>query len=102
MNYFENKQLCFKLAELLIEHGANIDAIVNEEKGYSLLMLFCAVKEKLNPRDLRVNLDVIRFLIQRGASKDILSNKKKGLKEICKRHSAKEEVLKLIKETKPT
>lgn len=51
-NHFENKQLCFKLAELILENGGNIDTIVNEKKGYSLLMLFCSIKEKLSGRDL--------------------------------------------------
>lgn len=55
----------------MIDHGANIDAIVNQEKGYTLLMLFCSVKEKLNNRDLKVNLDVIKFLVSHGACKDL-------------------------------
>ena len=70
-NYFENKCLCFKLAELLIENGADIDAIVYRDKQYTLLMMFCSVKEsvkclltsKLGPKDLQINLDVIRFLL---------------------------------------
>ncbi len=33
------------MAELLIDNGADIDAVVNEKKGYTLLMLFCAAKE---------------------------------------------------------
>ncbi|CAD8134454.1 unnamed protein product [Paramecium pentaurelia] len=101
-NYFENKQLCFKLAELLIDNGANIDAVVNAEKGYTLLMLFCAVKDKLNPRDLRVNLDVIRFLLSRGASKDKLSTKGKTALQLSKHHCAKDEVQKMLKDIKPT
>ncbi|KAM3132538.1 hypothetical protein pb186bvf_015351 [Paramecium bursaria] len=99
-NYFENKQLCFKLGELLIDHGANIDAIVNQEKGYTLLMLFCSVKEKLNNRDLKVNLDVIKFLVSHGAQKDLQSKKGKTVFELSKQHAAKEIVQKILQETK--
>lgn len=58
------------MAELLIENGADIDTVVNLQKGYSLLMLFCAAKGNLNPRDTQINLDVIKFLIMSGADKD--------------------------------
>jgi len=46
-NYFENKYLCFKLAEMLIQKGADIDAIVCQKKNYTLLLMFCAVKEEV-------------------------------------------------------
>lgn len=78
------------MGELLIDNGADIDAIVNHDKGYTLLMLFCSVKEKLNTRDLRVNLDVIKFLLQNGASKDKVCKKNKTVADLCKHHVAKD------------
>lgn len=45
-NYFENKRLCFKLVNLLLEKGVNIDDVINSNKGYTMLMTFCAVKKK--------------------------------------------------------
>jgi hypothetical protein len=62
-NYFENKFLCFKMAELLITNGADIDSIANAKKEYTLLMLFCAGKQRITDRELQVNLDVIKFLL---------------------------------------
>lgn len=75
-NYFENKYLCLKLAEFLLDKGANIDDIVNIEKGYTTLMVFCAVKSNLTPRELDLNKSCIRFLIENGA--DISKISKKG------------------------
>lgn len=75
---------------------------MKSDKGYTLLMLFCSVKEKLNARDLRVNLDVIRFLLQRGASKEITCKKGKTALNLSKRHFAKEEVIKLLENVRPT
>jgi hypothetical protein len=40
------------MAELLIDNGAEVDAIVNDKKGFTLLMLFCASKEKQTEREL--------------------------------------------------
>ena len=43
-NHFENTRICMKMAEILLENGADIDKPVNITKGYSILMVFCSVK----------------------------------------------------------
>jgi len=58
-----------KMAELLFENGADIDMVINEKKGYTILMIFCTVKYKLSKRELDINLSMIKFLIEHGASK---------------------------------
>jgi ribosomal protein S6 len=86
------------MAELLIENGAEVDAIVNEKKGYTLLMLFCAQKEKLSERELQVNLDVIRFLVQSNASKEKKSEKGKTALDLARKHQGKLKIEKIFKE----
>jgi hypothetical protein len=36
-NNFENKCIGFKIADLLLKYGANVDWIVDKKKGYSFL-----------------------------------------------------------------
>ena len=43
-NLFENKKICFKMAELLLDYGADINWIIDKNKGHTLLMKFCGVK----------------------------------------------------------
>jgi hypothetical protein len=47
INHFENKRICLKMAELLLENNADVNTILDIEKGHTLLMIFCAVKYKL-------------------------------------------------------
>lgn len=68
-----------KLAEFLFENGVNVDFIINKKKGYTLLMIFCSVKFKLSNREKEVNFSMIKFLIEHGASKKILSKKGKSI-----------------------
>ena len=64
-----------KLADLLLDNSANIDEIVNNKKGYTMLMVFCSVKLKLNLREMEVNKSCIRYMIENGANINKLSQK---------------------------
>lgn len=46
-NVFENRKICLKMAELLLQFGADINWIVDKVKGYTLLQQLCAVKMEL-------------------------------------------------------
>ncbi len=39
------------MADMLLEYGADIDAIVQEEKGYTILMMFCAFSFEMKPKE---------------------------------------------------
>jgi len=68
-----------KLADLLLDHGANIDEIVNEEKGFTMLMIFCHIKVNLNPRETDSNFSIIRYLLEHGSDSTRISKKGKDI-----------------------
>ena len=45
---FENNKLCFRIAEFLVDHGADVNWILDKKRGYSMLHYFCAMKIKLS------------------------------------------------------
>jgi len=96
-NLFENKKICFKMAELLLDHGADINWIVDKTKGHNLLMKFCCVKMDLSPREAQVNLEVIRFLVEHGADKNMKAIKNKTAFDMAAKHSNKDNVQELLK-----
>lgn len=60
---FENSCICFRIAEYLINHGADINWVFDKNRGYSLLHYFCSVKIKLNPTQKELNYKIIKFLL---------------------------------------
>lgn len=82
-NQFENHRICMRMAVLLLKHGANINEIIHEKKGYSILMLMCAIKRELSKKEKDNNYSMIKFLIEHGASKNMLSKKKRTLLDLC-------------------
>jgi hypothetical protein len=44
-NMYENKNICLKIAEILLAHGANINTF---SKGKTLLMSFCGLSMRLD------------------------------------------------------
>jgi ankyrin repeat protein len=98
-NIFENSLICNKMAVLLLQHGADVNYIVNKDKGKTLLMEYCSVKLEMNNRDKETNLRVIRFLLEHGASTIMKSKKGKNVQEYAKKHPFKEEVLDLLRHT---
>jgi hypothetical protein len=55
-NIYENKNICLKIAELLLSHGADIDTY---RKGKTLLMNFCGLSMKIEDIQLEMNLEVV-------------------------------------------
>lgn len=98
-NLYENTKICFKMAELLLEFGADINWIVDKVKGHTILMQFCSVKMDLDDKEKRMNLEVIRFLLEHGADKSMLSNKSKNAAQLAQKHSNKEAVLEVLEKT---
>ena len=63
-NPFENKSLCFRIAEILFSYGADINML---SMNRTLLMNFCGISMRMDPNTLEINLSVIQFLLQHGA-----------------------------------
>lgn len=45
-NIYENKNICLKIAEILLQYGADIDYY---HHGKTLLMSFCGIQMNLDP-----------------------------------------------------
>ncbi len=64
---FENTCICLRIGEFLIDHGADVNWIVDKNRGFSLLHYFCSVKVKMNDAQKDINFKIIKFLLEKGA-----------------------------------
>jgi len=99
VNVFENHLMCMKMANMLLQSGADINFVVNKEKGRTLLMEYCGVTLDMNSREKDTNLKVIKFLVEHGADVNKKSRKAKTAFDYTMRHPFKEEVQILLKTT---
>jgi hypothetical protein len=60
------------MAEQLLQFGANINVVVNKETSYTLLFQFCCCKTKMTSMQVDMISEVIQFMIEHGASKELL------------------------------
>lgn len=74
-NVYENKNICIKIAEILLHFGADLNYF---HHGKTLLMTFCGISMNLDPVQLEMNLEVIKFLLDHGADRT-LKSKTNGL-----------------------
>lgn len=95
-NIYENQKLCFKMAELLLQYGADINWIVDKKKGYSLLLQLCAVKTNLKEKEKEINYQTIKFLLENGANRLLLTNKGKTVFDLLKKHCNNEKITVLL------
>ncbi|CAD8161611.1 unnamed protein product [Paramecium pentaurelia] len=96
-NVFENRKICFKMAELLLHYGADINWIIDKTHGFHLLMQLCSIKMELNSKEAEINYQIIKFLIEHGAQKDLQSLKGKKAIDLLNKHSNKEKLIELLK-----
>ena len=95
---YENKNLTFKMAEILLEYGADIDREINQDEGLTLLMQFCEMPPS---SDINTNLDVIKFLLEHGANPEQRSKTGQTAYDFAKENPLYEEISNLIRDTKP-
>jgi len=99
VNVFENHLMCMKMANMLLQSGADINFIVNKEKGRTLLMEYCGVTLDMSNREKDTNLKVIKFLVEHGADVNKKSRKSKTAFDYASKHPYKDEVQILLKST---
>ena len=99
-NIFENQLLCMKMAEKLLENGADINVPIDDEKGYTLLMQFCSIKIELTELEKDLNLKVVAFLLEHGAEKEVKSKKGKTAYMLAEKHCNKDKVRETLSKTK--
>ena len=66
---------------MLIKAGADIDFMKNDK---TLLVKFCGIGYEMTKIQEAMNLEVIKFLIQNGANKNITNKKEETLIDIIK------------------
>lgn len=89
-NTFENKLICFKMSQVLLENGADINWIVDKIKGYTLLMQLCAVKMPLSEKEKQITLEIIQYLIDNGADRSFKTVKGKTAFDLAEKHCLKD------------
>ncbi len=97
---FENKNLCLKMAELLLQYGADVNTFVNASEGLTLLMQFCGMSMELNPFQAEVNLEVIQFLLEHGADRNRKSKHGETAWDLARKHKQRDVIRKLLTDVK--
>eukprot|EP00831_Metopus_contortus_P070986 TRINITY_DN64923_c0_g1_i1.p1 TRINITY_DN64923_c0_g1~~TRINITY_DN64923_c0_g1_i1.p1 ORF type:complete len:223 (-),score=23.15 TRINITY_DN64923_c0_g1_i1:131-799(-) len=98
-NLFENKSLCLAMSELLLNYGADINVIVDKEKGNSLLMQYCGLSMVLSSFENEVNIEVINFLLEHGADRTQKNKKGETAWDLAHRSLRCSEIRLLLKNT---
>lgn len=101
-NVFENNLICMKMANALLQNGADIDFAIIKDKGKTLLMDYCSVDTDMNIREKEANFKVIKFLLEHGADPSRKSKKGKTALDYCKRHPFKDDIQRMLLNTHQT
>lgn len=100
VNAYENQLICMKMAEMLLQRGADIDVVVDEDKGHTLLMQYCATKIQLSETQRRANKKLVQFFLVHGANPERKSKKGKTAFELAEKHCNKTEIQELLRTEK--
>ena len=97
LNPFENKSICFRIAEVLFSYGADVNKY---SMNRTLLMNFCGIAMRLDPSSLEINLSVIQFLLQHGADPYLkCESTGKTSFELANSHCQSDQVKRILLET---
>lgn len=102
-NYYkyENKKICMMMIDLLLSKGADVNIRVDKKYGYTVLMKLASAD--ITDRDKLVNtLDIINFLLDRGADVYVTGLDHKTVFDAIKPTEYRDEILYALKNTKQT
>lgn len=88
------------MADILLQYGAAINILVDRTRGYTLLMQFCSISMDLEPLQLEMNLDVVRYLLEHGADRNVRSKEGLTAWDLAERHCAGKRIRELLLRTK--
>ena len=84
----------------MLEYGADINWIVNKVEGHTFLMDFCAsLRETLSKSKKKMILEAMKFLIEKGASKEIRSLSDLTCLDMAKESPYRKEIIAIFQET---
>ena len=95
---YENQALSMMMIELMLSKGADLNIRVDNDPGLNILMKLISVDFD-NKDDLQSTLALIKFLLERGASKKMLTLKGKSLEDTIKSVRYRDRIIKVIDQT---
>lgn len=98
---YENKKICMMMIDLLLTKGADINIRIDKKSGYSILMKLSA-NENSEPDKKDNSLEIIQFLIERGANLYLRGNDDKTVFDIIENSKVHDEILKVLTGTHQT
>ena len=89
------------MAEQLLQHGANINVTTNKESGFTLLFQFCCNKSKINDVQAEIISEVVQFMIEHGAYKELyIKNSKIRVLDVLVGHPVYQKLRDIIENCK--
>jgi len=98
---YENKKICMMMIDLLLSKGADINLRIDKKSGYTILMKLAA-NEILEKEKAGNTLEIIRFLIERGANIYLKGNDNKSVFEIIQNTKYCDLLMKILNNTNQT
>lgn len=77
------------IASLLINHGADQNWIIDKKRGWSLLHYFCGLRLKMNKQQIKLNYEIVKFLLDQGADVCQLTLDDKTCEDLLENHCNK-------------
>lgn len=97
---YENKKICMMLIELLLNKGANINAVIDQSNGWTILMKLAAAE--IYEREKYLNtVEILKFLVERGADKNAMTKSRLNIYELIRESEYKDELIRVIRNTEP-
>lgn len=98
---YENKKICMMMIDLLLSKGADINIRIDKKSGYSILMKLAA-NEILEKEKVDNTLEIIQFLIERGANIYLKGNDNKTVFDIIQNSKFYDQMIKILNNTNQT
>ena len=95
---YENKKICMMMIDLLISKGADINIKIDQISGYTILMKLASNDIMENDKSESV-LEIIQFLIERGADVNLRGNDNKSVFDVIENSKNYDSLLRILNNT---
>jgi len=98
---YENKKICMMMIDLLLAKGADLNIRIDKKSGYTILMKLAA-SEVLEKEKADNTLEIIQFLIERGANIYLKGNDNKSIFDLIQNSKYHDQLMKILNNTNQT
>lgn len=95
---YENRTLCMIMIELMLSKGADLNIRVDNNPGYNILMKLVSAEIE-DEESFQSTVKIVKFLIERGANKNMTTLNGLTLNDTIKSDKYKQELTKMINST---